>query len=387
MPMNGNLRQYAVSSYLSGSKLLTRLHLRGRSGARDFSRVVVVSALARKNGITSGARLQWAALRQIGVEAELVDAAPAIRDPFFRARHVAGTTYIFHGDGPQTAALIRAVLPAAANAYRIGYWAWELPDPPQDWAGYERNVAEIWTPSAFSRDSLAQIFRCPIEVVPHRVPTHPARQRIAGQPFTVLTLADSRSSLSRKNPEGALRAFHAAFGTSPDARLILKLGGKPEKWRPLEQSAGDLLRNGNVEVIRDYLDDAALHALFRRADVLLSLHRAEGFGLPMREAMAHGTPVIGTGWSANVEFMSENDGCLVPYKLVPVSDVSAIYTGSTWADPDVATAAAYLRRLAGDAAYYARLALAAHRRASAAPPDFPFTVPHNRVRTFDPVSA
>ena len=110
--------------------------------------MIVISALGRNNGITSGARLQ--SLRQLGVEAELFDATPAVRNPLFRVPHHPGSAYIFHADSPHTTALIRSVLPNAAQAYRIGYWAWELPDPPLEWSGCERCVAEVWTPSEFA---------------------------------------------------------------------------------------------------------------------------------------------------------------------------------------------------------------------------------------------
>ena len=93
--------------------------------------------------------------------------------------------------------------------------------------------------------------------------------------------------------------------------------------------------------------EAALDALYRSADVLLSVHRAEGFGLPLREAMSRGIPVVATGWSGNLEFMDDANSLLVPCRLIPVSDASAVYgSAGTWADPDLETAALLLRRLA-----------------------------------------
>jgi glycosyltransferase involved in cell wall biosynthesis len=371
----GGLKRSLTHGYLAGAEALTHRFLRRRSGERDFRRVIIVAALGRNNGIASGARLQWNALRQLGVDTELLDVTPALRNPLFRMPHRPGSAYVFHAGAPQTAHLIGSVLPHAATAYRIAYWAWELPDPAPDWAGCDRNVAEIWTPSAFSRASLARLSKQPIHVVPHYIPVRPARRRRLGEPFTVLAMADSRSSLSRKNPDGALRAFRAAFGSSHAARLVLKLSGRDEELRALEASFGDLPAGGNVQIVKGHLDSNELTALYRNADVLLSLHRAEGFGLPMAEAMAHGVPVVATGWSGNLTFMSSADSHLVPYTLVPVNDKSAIYGGSTWAEPDLDDAANALRRLAEQPDHYARLAAAAHRRISETTPCFPFDQP------------
>lgn len=378
---HGGLRRCLTVSYLATREALVHRLLRARSGNRDFRRVIIVAALGRNNGIASGARLQWDALRQLGVDADLLDVTPALRNPLFRLAHRPGTAYIFHSGGPQTANLIGSVLPHAAEAYRIAYWAWELPDPPADWMGCDRNVAEIWTPSAFSQSSLVRLSKRPIHVVPHFVPVRPARRRRLGEPFTVLAMADSRSSLSRKNPAGALRAFRAAFGSSSAARLLLKLSGRDDELRALEASLGDLLNGGNVVVVRGNLGDEELTTLYRSADVLLSLHRAEGFGLPIAEAMAHGVPVVATGWSGNLAFTSADDSHLVPYTLVPVDDESAIYGESVWAEPDLDDAADALRRLAEQPEYYARLAEAAHRRASESAPRFPFAQPSVPSRT------
>jgi glycosyltransferase involved in cell wall biosynthesis len=382
----GGLRRFLVDRYLRGSTELTYRLLGGRAGPRDFHRVVIVAALGRNNGIASGARLQWNALRRLGLDADVVDAAPALRKPWLRIPHRPGSAYIFHSGGPQTACLIRSVLPHAAFSYRVAYWAWELPDPPGGWIGCDRNVSEVWTPSAYAKSALSQIVSKPLEVVPHYISAFTPRSRNIAAPFTVLAMADSRSSFSRKNPPGALEAFRRAFGASNAARLRLKLSGSPDELRNLQNSFGDL-SGRNVEIIEGSLSPTALTALYREADVLLSLHRAEGFGLPMLEAMAHGIPVVATGWSGNLEFMDPSNSRLVPYRFVPVADASAVYGGSIWAEPDLDAAANALRDLAADPDEYARLAAAAHRRISCTPFHFPFALPECASRELSEVSA
>jgi glycosyltransferase involved in cell wall biosynthesis len=367
------LRQYLREGYLAGCSAWTKHLLAGKAGPRRFDRVAIVAAFGKQNGITRGAFLQWQALCSLGIKTERVDATPALRNPFYRVPHRPATTYIFHSGGPQTASLIGAVLPAARNAYRIGYWAWELPDPPPDWLGCDDNLNEIWTPSRFSRDSLKRMMRKPVVTVPHYLPPTTARKRANGGPFTVLTMADSRSSLSRKNPEGAVRAFVAAFGQSSTARLLLKISAKDEELQAFDARLGGALRAPNIEIIRDFLDETALSALYERADVLLSLHRAEGFGLPMLEALSRGVPVIATGWSGNADFTTGENSILVPYTLVPVQDAASVYHGSHWAEPDLAAAASALRQFHDDAALYAHLSEAAYRLCARLPIDFPLS--------------
>jgi glycosyltransferase involved in cell wall biosynthesis len=351
----------AVSElYLRTTLVYARRQISQRCGARDFSCVKIVAAMRRHNGITMGANLQYQAMRRLGVNVELLDATDAMRDPFFRLDHDPGSLYIFHSGGPQIASLLCGVLPQAARAYRVAYWAWELPEPPGRWPKCDGIVSEIWTPSAYAQRSLAKGFRQPIRVVPHFVTPQAVRQRTSKGPFTVLTLADSRSSFARKNPAGAVAAFVRAFGSRPDARLLLKLNGPPADLREI---CGEAYGATNIELIDRVLSEEEMQQLFASADVLLSLHRAEGFGIPMAEAMAHGVPVIATGWSGNLEFMDASNSLLVPYRLVPLKDTGVYdrYSDScVWAEPDIGWAADQLRQLAADRGYYDRFAAAAH---------------------------
>lgn len=375
--MTSTFKRYLRERYLAGCSSWVRGRLGNQTAARHFERVAIVAAFGKQNGITRGAELQWQALRACGIDAERVDATAALRNPFYRAPHRPASAYVFHSGGPQTASLVGAVLPAARNAWRIGYWAWELPDPPPNWIGCDAILDEIWTPSRFARQSLARAMRRPIAVVPHRLPPAAPRPPAApGAPFTVLAMADSRSSFTRKNPEGAVRAFQAAFGPNPAARLLLKLSASDAEVAAMNARLGGTLAAPNVEIIRRFLSDAELHALYERADVLLSLHRAEGFGLPMLEALSRGIPVVATGWSGNMDFTTPENSLLVPHRLVPVADTDAVYHGSQWAEPDLEAAAQALGRLAADPALRERLGRAGHAEAAGRP----FVLPEQAAR-------
>lgn len=105
--------------------------------------------------------------------------------------------------------------------------------------------------------------------------------------------------------------------------------------------------------------------MIERADVVLSLHRCEGFGLTLAEAMLRRKPVVATDWSGNTDFMDTNCAVPVPYKLVPVDDSCGIYSGrpdAVWAEPDVSYAATALERLSSDAEFYSKVSAAARAR-------------------------
>lgn len=347
-----------AQSYQAGCGRLVRLRLYGRSGLRSPRRICIVAPLAAGGGVAAGARFQLLAMRKAGFDAEIVDASAALGNPLARCAHKPATMYVIHGQGPQTARLLGAVLPAAAQAWRVAYWGWDLPDPPADWTGCDNVVSEIWAPSQFARCSLLRIAERPIHVMPPVPPAAEApRRRPWGEPFTVLAMAGDASAAGRRNAEAAMDAFLAAFGDAPDARLVVKASGPGQHLQALRARAAG---RPNITLIEAWLDAAALAALYRAADAIISLHRATGDGLALREAMSHGVPAVATAWSGNCEFMTAENAVLVPYRLAPIADPAMPQQFGVWAEPDIGFAAAALRRLQGDASHYRMLAKAAH---------------------------
>ena len=337
---------------------------------RLLGHVAIVAPLRKDNGITAGARYQHEAFTRIGVKSVLIDATESLRNPYFDAKHQPATAYIFHCGGPQTANMLWSVMPHAYNAYRIAYWAWELPDPPSDWKGYDLLVDEIWTPSNFSFDSLKRISSKPLHVVPHVVGAQPVRRKINSKVFNVLTLADSRSSFARKNPAGAVAAFRAAFGDSESAHLYVKLSGRADDVNTIRKELR-LSESKNISVIDRRLSEAEMIHLYNSMHVTLSLHRSEGFGLPMLESMACGTPVVATSWSGNVDFLNTDNGVPVDYRIVPVNDPYNIYKNGVWADPLVEDAALKLRQLSTSADRLECISVAAFSYVSQLRPNIP----------------
>ncbi len=253
--------------------------------------------------------------------------------------------------------------------YHIASWYWELPTLP-DWLPKQlERVDEIWAPTHFVQRAFLRYTDTPVHIVPSVVPTFvptttdpdALRARLGlpiGRVMFLFTF-DFNSTIGRKNPAGVIDAFSRAF--SPQQRhdevlLVLKainLDANPDYQAALHAAVdkvGGLLIDG-------HMDGDAMADLFHACDVYISLHRSEGFGFGMAEAMAIGKPVIGTSFSGNVDFMKGNNSCPVGYRLraVDASDtqhnqhMEKIYTvGSLWAEPNVDQAVQWMQLLAAD---------------------------------------
>jgi glycosyltransferase involved in cell wall biosynthesis len=319
---------------------------------------VVGGVLRSASGLGRSARLSLAALHASGCAVASLDLTETLRqredlgiDGLFRTATKGPGTLILHVNSPLTGlSLLGAGRDFVKGKRIIGYWAWELPEVPPEWRLGIRLVDEIWVPSAFTAAAIAPISEGrPIHIVPHpvaAVPTPPRPPRLPGSPFTVLCMLDGQSSLARKNPEGVIAAFRRAFGDDEDVRLVLKtrhVAELPEAWRKLQVLAD----HPNIELCDGTLDEVGIDSLYARADVLISMHRAEGFGLTLAEAMCRGLPVLATGWSGNADFLTESVGIPIPWKFVPAEDPQRTYhyPGMRWAEPNEDAAAAALRML------------------------------------------
>lgn len=235
---------------------------------------------------------------------------------------------------------------------------------PAAWADLAQWFHEIWVPSAFVRDALTETFHATglgaasakLRVMPHPVKSegHTTR-RAAGRTGRIkaLCMFDPRSSYNRKNPMGAVTAWLAAFPQpSPTASLTIKLtnaGPDPEFVRLLNAISA----RSDIVILSETLGNSEMADLIASHDILISLHRGEGFGLALSDAMAAGLCVIATGWSGNMEFMTPENSVLVPARLVAAE---SLYNGpmAQWADPDLAYAAEQLRSLAANPDQIAR---------------------------------
>ncbi|MFN4260360.1 MAG: glycosyltransferase family 4 protein [Gemmataceae bacterium] len=248
--------------------------------------------------------------------------------------------------------------------YNIGFWNWELSEFPSDWKDYFQVFHEIWVPSRFTQESVAQVSPIPVRLVPFAITIPPGpppgidRQRF-GLPehaFLFLFAFDFQSTLGRKNPLALIDAFRRAFGGRADVGLVLKTTHAQKVPTLHAQFEAACRGQSNIYHVSEVLSRDAMHGLMWLCDSYISLHRSEGYGLTLCEAMAMGKPVIATGYSANVDFMNDANSLLVQYRLVEIQQDQGHYQrGMAWAEPDVEHAAELMRRVVADADLARRL--------------------------------
>ncbi len=243
----------------------------------------------------------------------------------------------------------RAELVPRSGIYKIGMWYWEFAKVPPRWKQAVESIDEFWAPSRFVARAMRETFDVPvIELMPgvqvgEIAPFDRARLRIPGTHTFFLFIFDAGSVTERKNPQGVIEAFRRAFRADDDATLVIKAGNlkkDPHTGAVLREAA----RASATLLLEEHLPRSELNGLMQACDCYVSLHRSEGFGLTMAEAMLLGKPVIGTAYSANTEFMDSSNSLLVDYKLVPVGRQLGPYSDDLiWAEPSIEQAAEAMR--------------------------------------------
>jgi len=235
--------------------------------------------------------------------------------------------------------------------YNIGCWFWELSQFPEEWYSSFKPFDEIWAASSFIQDSIARVspvpvVRMPLALIPQPAIDHNLNRSHFGLPFDVfifLFTFDFASILERKNPVGLIKAFKLAFGDREDVMLLLKVAHSDDYPAELELLKTAACSN-NIRIFDRLLIRPEMDALFSISDCFVSLHRSEGFGIPIAEAMLLEKPVITTAYSANMDFTTPANSFLVKYKLVEIDrDYGPYRRGWVWADPDLDHAAGLMR--------------------------------------------
>ena len=312
----------------------------------------IAGNITHNTGVGESARLCRNACEAAGIAHHIVDAEDETQQAMYR-------TSVFHVNADQLPE-VHARMPHVfdASAYNIGVWHWELPQLPDELAQSAAPLDEIWAPSEFIQNAISSKVSIPVVHMPHGVavtefdPCNPEEFGVPSARFTFLCMFDLASVMERKNPLGAVEAFRRAFPNDSNVALLVKAGQAARHRREYAELAGQLRGIPNICLTDRMLPRAGVNGLLSACDAVVSLHRSEGFGLILAEAMDLGKPVVATGWSGNMDFMTSANSCPVAYKLVTLDRAHGPYrAGQQWAEPDVDDAARLMRRVVDDAEF------------------------------------
>jgi glycosyltransferase involved in cell wall biosynthesis len=249
-----------------------------------------------------------------------------------------------------------------AERYSVGLWFWEISQFPERWRDSFSLLEEVWAPTEHIARTLEPIAPIPVNTV--RIPVAPGSPAL-GSPaqvgfdetkFTFVFSFDYLSVARRKNPLGVVEAFRRAFGPGAGAELVIKCINSDRDPGYHRELQATIAGHEDITLIDRYMSPAENSSLPALCDCYVSLHRAEGFGLVMADAMWHGKPVIATGYSGNLDFMTDANSLLVKHEIVPIGEGAAPYPpDAMWAEPDVEHAAALMRQVFDDREATARL--------------------------------
>jgi glycosyltransferase involved in cell wall biosynthesis len=344
--------------------------------------VRVVGSFFRPIGISRVARVSLASFRAAGIDAKAFDLwgePPSSQVDSWPAAHRSsdlGTFNLFHLNGDEIETALAKLGGLPTHARNVICPMWELPHFPEAWARQVERFDEVWAASRFIYDAIEPAVSIPVVHMPLATEAFPTNLRsrryfnIPEETYALLFFFDMRSYAQRKNPVAVLEAFKRLIVDRPWApvSLVLKVHGyahhNGESAAELEREIGQA--SERIVRIDGQMPEDDVRALVYNCDAFVSLHRAEGYGLGLAEAMSVGRPVVGTAYSGNMDFMADDVAHLVSYRLVPVPrDAYPHWQDQVWADPDVDDAASHLRGLVDDPEAGRRLGrLAAQRMAA-----------------------
>ncbi|MEY2564183.1 MAG: hypothetical protein QOH88_2376 [Verrucomicrobiota bacterium] len=336
-------------------------------GIPSIQGVNILSHFCYPSGIQQAALWAKSALERCGLGTSCRDVPVPLKTEFldrtdwlgleiypFTILNVAPTPYF-------APAYERSGLHRRNGVYRIAYWAWELETIPDEWIEVAPLLDEIWAPTEFVAKAMRSrmplpVFKMEPGVEVDRVEAvSKSALGISEDQFVFLFMFDMYSEIERKNPLAVIRAFRVAFAPDEKATLVIKVSrghADPAGLQRLSAAA----KEAGVVFIDEVVTREKAYGFIDMADCFVSLHRSEGFGLGLAEAMLLGKPTIATGYSGNLDFMNSGNSLLVDYKLVDILKSGPIYQrGSFWAEPSEAQAAEYMRQVFEDRAGAAAL--------------------------------
>ncbi len=338
--------------------VLQRLIPQSRVAFNPRKPVEIIGYLSMPVGVGESARLCAGALSEAGRAILLSDVSTHPDEKSFAGwapPHVSNDlpgSRIWHLNPPMLPrAIAKKGLANFTRTFNIGYFAWELEVVPAEWRNGLRYMNAVFVPSEFTRRAIAPLTAAPVIVVPHPVTEKPAAEGmrekfgVEKDAFLVSFIFSAGSSINRKNPQAVIEAFRLFSAECPSAFLLMKASGDIGRDEALRELIASVAGNARIKIVTDKLSNAEINGLIRSSDAYLSLHRSEGFGLTVAEAIMHRTPVVSTAWSGTEDFCDPENSWLVASPLIPVVDSHPEFAGlpsAVWANPSPEIAAAHL---------------------------------------------
>jgi len=330
-------------------------------GRPQFTGVNYVGYFRAHLGVGEAARNAVAALRAVDLKVSPHDVTHLASSPVgaydldLAASSDRHNVTILGVNADETPRVLSQVSVGHDGGLRIGHWAWETPEFPEQWCDRFNLVDEVWVASEFVAKAVRAKATVPVVVVPYAVSVPKvARDRlwlskvcpsVGAAEFVFVCFFDVGSLSFRKNPQSAMKAFARAFKPEDPVRLVVKIING-ERDPALLKSLADEVGQKRVTIWNASLEPMDRFRLLASADAFVSLHRSEGFGLVIAETMAMGLPVVVTGWSGNTDFTTEENAAIVSYNLIRSDKAYGPYVaGTEWAEADLDHAARQMRRV------------------------------------------
>lgn len=323
-----------------------------RSLSRDDGGVDVLGFFTAEHGVGEAGRVLVATLDQIGVATSTItytDTQSRTDHPYVNKNESRFRVLICSINAEQMVAS-RDRLPKSfyRDRYVIGQWFWELEVSPPWYEPAWSMVNELWAPTRFIESMLRRsappsvsVTYVPLPVVQPSIDVGIDRSFFEiDNRFLFVFVFDMMSVMKRKNPLGVIEAFIRAFPVESDVQLVIKTMNGAHRPEDLNQLLSAIAGRSDIKLIDTYFSHLETSTLISMADCYVSLHRSEGLGLTLTEAMSLGVPIIATDYSGPTDFLNADNAFLIPWKRVPVGEGAGGYDPlATWAEPDSEAAA------------------------------------------------
>ena len=323
--------------------------------------VDVVGYMKAELGVGEAARRVVAALNAVQIETSIsAVSAPESREQvsITTANKLTHKVAIVAVNADQVPQVVSSMPQKGRKQKLIGQWFWELEDAPPWMPQAFQYLDEVWVANEFMAISVRSVAprKFPVRVVPlpltvENYQSLPAEQFELDDRFTFGFVFDFLSVMKRKNPIGLVEAYIRAFPEIGKARLVIKTINAHLRPADREELLWSSLGREDITIVTEYWSSVEVLSFLKQINCYVSLHRSEGLGLTIAEAMAQGTPVIATGYSGNMSFMTEDNSYLVPYVIGKVGTNAGGYDPEArWAEPDLQTASRLMLQVMNDVA-------------------------------------